>query len=104
MIEALLALLADPALPNPHAALVHLPFALLASAPLFDPGCLVLLRRAWLDRAAFTLYVIGATGAGLAYLSGRQAAASMSDLWASAEATVADHEQMALLTSSSAYL
>ena len=98
MIDALRALLTEPAFPNLHAILVHFPIALLAVAPLADLGCMVFRRRVWLDRAASALYVIGTLGAGAAFLTGQRAAAALLDLSATTEAAVADHEDMALLT------
>ncbi len=98
MIDALRALLTEPAFPNLHAALVHFPIALLTVAPLADLGCMVFRRRVWLDRAASALYVIGTLGAGAAFLTGRRAAAALRDLSATIEAAVADHEDLALIT------
>ena len=98
MIDALRALLTDPAFPNLHAALVHFPVAFLALAPLFDLGCMVFRRRTWLDRDASALYVIGTLGSGAAFLTGQRAAAALRDLSATTETAVADHEDMALIT------
>ena len=98
MIETLRALLNDPSVPSLHVLLVHFPIALLVVALLFDIGCLFFRRRAWLDRAATSLYFIGTVGAGAAYLSGQRAAAALHEISGTAEATLADHQDLALAT------
>lgn len=96
--ELLSPLLAATSLPNLHPALVHFPVALLLTAFGLDLACLLLRRQTWLDRAATTLYVLGALGAGAAFLSGDAAADSMADLPGVAQAALAEHERYALLT------
>jgi len=96
--ELFSSLVAATSLPNLHPALVHFPVALLLTAFGLDLACLVLRRLTWLDRAATTLYVLGALGAGAAYLSGDAAADSMVDLSGAAQAALAEHERFALLT------
>jgi len=98
MIETLRALLNDPAVPSLHVLVVHFPIALLVVALLFDIGCLFFRKRAWLDRAATSLYLIGTIGAGAAYLSGQRAAAALQEISGAAEATLADHQDLALAT------
>ena len=98
MIEALQALFTDPGFPSLHVLVIHFPIALLALAPLFDIGCMVLRDRVWLDRAAAALYVMGTIGAGAAYLTGDRAAAAVAELSPAAESALADHEDIALLT------
>jgi len=88
----------DIALPNPHAAVIHFPIALLAAAFLFDVVCLFIRRFNWIDRAATALYVLGTLGLGGAYLTGRMAEKSVGTLAAQAEITLAEHEDLALIT------
>lgn len=96
--DPLAALVAATSLPNLHPAVVHFPVALLLTAFGLDLACLVLRRQTWLDRAATTLYVLGALGAGAAYLSGDAAADAMVGLPGVAQAALAEHERFALLT------
>ena len=98
MIDALVGLFTEPGFPSLHVLVIHFPIALLAFAPLFDIGCMVLRDRVWLDRAAAALYVMGTIGAGVAYLTGKRAATAVGDLSTAAESALADHEDIALLT------
>ncbi len=98
MIEAVQAWLGGLAIPNPHAALVHFPVALLPVALLLDLGCIIFRKKIWLDRTASTLYVLGTTGAAAAYLTGRSASQEMWKIAGEAQATMADHQDLALLT------
>jgi uncharacterized membrane protein len=98
VIEALQTLFTEPGFPSLHVLVIHFPIALLALAPLFDIGCMVLRDRVWLDRAAAALYVVGTIGAGAAYLTGKKAAAAVAELCPAAESAVADHESLAVLT------
>lgn len=92
------ALVAATSLPNLHPAVVHFPIALLLTALGLDLACLLLRRQTWLDRAATTLYVLGALGAGAAFLSGDSAADSTIDLPGVVQAAMAEHERFALMT------
>jgi len=98
VIESLLALFTEPGFPSLHVLVIHFPIALLALAPVFDIGCMVLRDRVWLDRAAAALYGVGTIGAGAAYLTGKQAAAAVAELSPAAESAIADHESLAVLT------
>ncbi len=98
MIESVLSWLGSSAIPNPHAVLVHFPVALLPVALLLDLGCIVFRKRIWLDRTASMLYVLGTIGAAGAYLTGRIASQEMWTIAGEAQATMADHEDLALLT------
>jgi uncharacterized membrane protein len=98
MMEWLEALTAGSALPNPHVALVHLPIALLPTAVLLDIGALLVRRRVWMEKAAAALYLLGAAGAAAAYLSGIKASESMWRFSGTAQATMADHKDLALVT------
>jgi len=86
------------ALPNLHPAMVHFPVALLCVAFGFDVACLLLRRQQWLDRAAATLYLLGALGAGGAFLSGRQAEDSLRGIAAGVQPHLAAHADMAKWT------
>lgn len=86
------------ALPNLHPAVVHFPVALLLTALVADVTCLVVRRWPWVDRAATALYVLGTTGAGAAYLTGKAAAEGMWNVPGEPQAVLADHENGALLT------
>jgi uncharacterized membrane protein len=98
MIESLRGLFSDPSFPSLHVLVIHLPIACIFLAPLFDLGCLVFRSRLWLDRTATALYVVAAIGAGAAYLSGHRAASALTEITPAAEATVADHAALALMT------
>ena len=98
MIEALRQIYTDPGFPSLHVLVIHFPIALLTLAPFFDIGCLIFRDRVWLDRAAAALYVVGAIGAGAAYLTGDRAARAAGELSTAAESALADHENFALLT------
>lgn len=98
MTDAIGQLAGSSALPNLHAAVLHLPVALLPVALLLDLACLVVRKKLWLDRSATLLYVLGTVSAGAAYLTGRSAAGDMWSLPAHVQTTLADHEDLALLT------
>ncbi len=98
MIESLRALFTDPSYPSLHVVVIHLPIACIFLAPLFDLGCLVFRSQRWLDRTATALYIVAAVGAGAAYLSGRRAAWALTEITPSAEAAVADHANLAMMT------
>lgn len=98
MIENLTRLFTDPSYPSLHVVVVHFPIALVSLAPIFDLGCLVFRSRVWLDRAATLLYVAGTVGAGAAYLAGERAAKALGEIPPVAEAALADHENLAVLT------
>jgi len=98
VIESLRGLWTEPGFPSLHVLVIHFPVAFLVFAPIFDIGCLIFRDRVWLDRAATTLYVLGAVAAGAAYLTGKRAAAALEDLTPAAESAVADHENLAVLT------
>jgi len=98
MIEWLQTLVAGSALPNPHAAIVHFPVALLPTALVLDLGALLFRRRIWMDKAAATLYFFGTVGAAAAYLTGIKASESMWRISENAQATMGDHKDLALVT------
>jgi uncharacterized membrane protein len=98
MIESLRALFSDPSYPSLHVVVIHLPIACIFLAPLFDVGCLVFRGRTWLDRTAAALYMLAAVGAGAAYLSGQRAAEVVAEITPAAEAAVADHASLAMMT------
>ncbi|MBM3495064.1 MAG: hypothetical protein FJX72_12215, partial [Armatimonadetes bacterium] len=93
-----MSILASTALPNAHPAVVHFPIALLLAALAVDLAALGLARHAWLDRAATLLWVLGATGAGAAFLTGRHAGDSLGPLPPAAESALARHADAALWT------
>lgn len=63
--------------PNLHPLVVHFPIALLVVAPLVDLSGLIWSRETFPRRAATLLYALGAVGLIVAYLSGREAAATI---------------------------
>jgi uncharacterized membrane protein len=81
-----------------HPAVVHFPIALLLTAALFDAGCLVFRRFLWLDRAAVAVMVLGGLSLGFAYLTGERAADAAAPVAGIAQAVLADHEDLALLS------
>lgn len=95
MIEALLA---RSALPDLHPALVHFPIALAFTAFGFDLVALILRRRRWLDSAGASLWVLSAVGAWAAWWSGEQAAEAMWQVSGAAQAALADHENLGLMS------
>ncbi len=98
LIERLRDLTADPAFPNLHAILVHFPLGLLPSAVLLDIGALMARRRVWMERAAASLYLLGTLGAAAAYLSGERASGAMWRYSGAAQADLADHQDLGLIT------
>jgi uncharacterized membrane protein len=98
MIEGLRALITDPSFPSLHVLVIHFPIAFICVAPLVDLGCLILRDQVWLDRSATALYLMGAIGAGAAYLSGERAAEALADVSPAAESALADHESLAMIT------
>ena len=63
--------------PNIHPLIVHFPIAWWIAAVLVDLIALTLPRAAWATTTASTLYPAGAVSAVAAYLTGRQAAATV---------------------------
>ena len=63
--------------PNVHPLLVHLPIGWWVAAVMADLVALAFPKATWADAAATFLYPVGAAGAALAYLTGRQAAATV---------------------------
>ena len=60
--------------PNIHPILVHFPIALYTTALVTDLLLLCSQRLRWLDRCSGVLYVLAASGSGLAAISGKLAA------------------------------
>jgi len=85
-------------LPNLHPAVVHFPIALLAIAFAFDTVACVFRRQIWPDRAAATLWVLGAAVAGAAYLTGRQASDGLGLVVPEIEAAIGRHADLAWWT------
>jgi len=85
-------------LPSLHPAVVHFPIALLLAAFAVDLAALALSRQSWLDRAATLLWVMGAAGAGAAFLTGRQAGDDLGLLSPVIEAALARHADLAKWT------
>ena len=92
------AIVASAALPNLHPAVVHFPVALLVVALALDVVWLVGLGRSSLHRAAAAAYVLGAAGAGCAYLTGRRAENGLGAIAPAAQALLAEHADWALWT------
>jgi uncharacterized membrane protein len=63
--------------PNIHPLIVHFPIAWWIAAVTVDLIALMLPRAAWARATASILYPAGAVSAGLAYLTGRRAAATV---------------------------
>lgn len=95
MIEQALSL---TSLPSLHPALVHFPIALAVTALIVDLFALAFRRLEWMSLSATMLYVLAAVGSVATYFSGRQAAGTVGMLTAQAEAVLADHADLALLT------
>lgn len=91
-----LAILPDWA-PNLHPLVVHFPIAWLIAALVVDLVSLLLPRAAWAETTATCLYPAGAVSALAAYLSGRQAAATVL-VPGMAQVVVRDHWNWALAT------
>ena len=83
--------------PNVHPLLVHFPVALLIAAALIDIVALLAGRRRSLGHMATILYVLGALGALVSWLSGRAAADSVAASGA-ASAILTDHADWATIT------
>lgn len=84
-------------LPNLHPAVVHFPIALLMTAVLFDLTAL-LARRRWLEHGAMTLLALGTVALGAAWLSGNSASEEMWSMPGAAQAALADHQDLGVLT------
>ena len=83
--------------PNLHPLVVHFPIAWLTAALIFDLVSHALPRAAWAETMAAVLYPAGAIAAWVAFLSGRQAAATVLTP-GMAHAVVLDHWNWALAT------
>jgi uncharacterized membrane protein len=83
--------------PNLHPLIIHFPIALLFAAAMVDLVDALFERPAWLGIGATSLYLVGAATAVVAYLTGRQAAATVF-VPGMAHPIVEDHRTWALLT------
>jgi uncharacterized membrane protein len=83
--------------PNLHPLIIHFPIALLIAAAMVDLVDALFERPAWLGSGAASLYVAGAAAAVVAYVTGRQAAATVF-VPGMAHPIVEDHRAWALLT------
>jgi uncharacterized membrane protein len=83
--------------PNLHPLIIHFPIALLFAAALVDLVDAVFERPAWLGSGAASLYLAGALAAVAAYLTGRQAAATVF-VPGMAHPIIEDHRAWALVT------
>jgi uncharacterized membrane protein len=83
--------------PNLHPLIVHFPIALLIAALAADLIALALPRPTWADTTDVSLYFAGAAATVAAYLSGRQAAATVL-VPGMAQIVVRDHWNWALAT------
>lgn len=85
-------------LPNLHPAVVHFPAALVPVAALLDLAALSLRSKAWLDRAAATVWALAALGTGAAYWAGRHAADSLTGVPPRVQPHIAEHSDWAWWT------
>ena len=83
--------------PNLHPLIIHFPIALLIAAAMVDLVDALFERPAWLGVGATSLYLVGAGTAVVAYVTGRQAAATVF-VPGMAHPIVEDHRAWALLT------
>jgi uncharacterized membrane protein len=83
--------------PNLHPLVIHFPIAWWIAAVVVDLIALALPRAAWADTVASFLYPAGACSAVAAYLTGRQAAATVL-MPGMALPIVQEHENWALAT------
>ncbi len=84
-------------IPNIHPFVVHFPIALLVVAVLFDLSRLWFRDQSWLHNTVIALYTTGTIGLIAAFLSGRQAAETVS-VTGNAVPVVTSHEDWALYT------
>lgn len=83
--------------PNIHPMVVHFPIAFLIIAIFIDLLSLIFKRKNWLQFSAITLYFIGAISFFITYLTGRQAADSVT-VPALANPVLTEHADWALRT------
>ena len=83
--------------PNLHPLIIHFPIALLIAATMVDLVDTIFERPAWLGVGGTSLYLVGAGAAVVAYLTGRQAAATVF-VPGMAHPIVENHRAWALLT------
>jgi uncharacterized membrane protein len=83
--------------PNLHPLIIHFPIALLIAAAMVDLVDAVFERPAWLGFGATSLYLVGVGATVVAYLTGRQAAATVF-VPGMAHPIVEDHRAWALVT------